>query len=182
MKHVMLDLETMGMGSNAAIIAIGAVSFDIETQAIGDQFYRVVDLDSSVNAGGAIDPATVMWWMRQDDTARAQFTRPSVIIEKALFAFHCWLEDQWDLKYIQMWSNGSDFDNVILASAYRRLEMDVPWKYHNSRCYRTLRSLYPDVPWASPKTAHIAVEDARAQAEHLLAIMDYCSPRADHVD
>ena len=39
MKGVMLDLETMGNGSNAAITAIGAVEFDTETNLIGDKFY-----------------------------------------------------------------------------------------------------------------------------------------------
>lgn len=37
-KHVMLDIESMGSGPNAAIVAIVAVRFDLET-----------DLDSAVH-------------------------------------------------------------------------------------------------------------------------------------
>ena len=39
MQDVMLDLETMGNGPQAAIIAIGAVEFDIPTQQIGERLY-----------------------------------------------------------------------------------------------------------------------------------------------
>jgi len=50
MLDVMLDLETMGNGSSAAIIAIGAVEFDMVEGTLGNEFYSVVDLDSSVQA------------------------------------------------------------------------------------------------------------------------------------
>ncbi len=32
---IMLDLETMGTGPNAAIVAIGAVAFDLQAGTIG---------------------------------------------------------------------------------------------------------------------------------------------------
>lgn len=35
MDNVMLDLETMGNGPEAAIVAIGAVEFDLKSGAIG---------------------------------------------------------------------------------------------------------------------------------------------------
>ena len=49
MKQVMLDLETMGNGPTSAIIAIGAVAFDME--GITSHFYRQVSLQSSMDAG-----------------------------------------------------------------------------------------------------------------------------------
>ncbi|MFA5379904.1 MAG: 3'-5' exoribonuclease, partial [Dehalococcoidia bacterium] len=45
--EVSLDLETMGNGPDAAIIAIGAVEFSLETGLLGQEFYEVVDLESS---------------------------------------------------------------------------------------------------------------------------------------
>jgi len=76
MNNIMLDLETMGNGNNAAIIAIGAVKFD---QDITDRFYKTIDLDSSVDVGLEIDPSTVLWWMKQGDDARGQFQHPGAI-------------------------------------------------------------------------------------------------------
>lgn len=51
MKHVMLDLETMGSGPRAAIVAIGACCFEPETGRIGETFYQAIDLESSVDLG-----------------------------------------------------------------------------------------------------------------------------------
>ena len=55
MQDVMLDLETMGNGPHAAIIAIGAVKFDTQAQEIGEKFYTVIDLESAVAHGGVMD-------------------------------------------------------------------------------------------------------------------------------
>ncbi|MFM9673750.1 3'-5' exonuclease, partial [Streptomyces galilaeus] len=71
MNHVMLDLETMGQGNNAAIVAIGAVFFEPTTGEIGDTFYRKIDLESAAQYG-EIDPNTVLWWLKQSDAARAE--------------------------------------------------------------------------------------------------------------
>ena len=60
MKDIMLDLEVMGNGSSAAICAIGAVEFDLESGELGREFYTIVNLESSVKAGGVIDASTVL--------------------------------------------------------------------------------------------------------------------------
>ena len=57
--QVMLDLETMGKGPDAAIVAIGACTFDIAAGKIGTTYYNRVDLASAVSAGGVIDASTV---------------------------------------------------------------------------------------------------------------------------
>jgi exodeoxyribonuclease VIII len=64
MNNVMVDLETMGNGPAAAIVAIGAVEFDPDTGQLGREFYREVDLEDSAFRGGVIDASTVLWWMR----------------------------------------------------------------------------------------------------------------------
>ena len=38
MKHVMIDIETMGNMSHSAIVSVGAVRFDLETGEIGEKF------------------------------------------------------------------------------------------------------------------------------------------------
>ena len=73
-ENVMIDLETMGVNNNAAIIAIGAVAFDFEGN-LGYHFYQTITLQSSVENGGIMDASTVLWWMRQSDEARKEFER-----------------------------------------------------------------------------------------------------------
>lgn len=168
---IMLDLETMGTGPNAAIVAIGAVEFDIATGTVGDRFYRVVDLGTSVAMGGEIDADTVLWWMQQSDDARAMFTRDSVPLSVALAEFTVWMSDRGAVSGARVWGNGAAFDNVILSSAYRRSAYMQPWQHWNDRCYRTIKAQYPDVKLERVGTHHNAVDDAESQARHLIAML-----------
>ena len=168
---IMLDLETMGTGPNAAIVAIGAVAFDLQAGTIGDRFYRVVDLGTSVDMGGEIDADTVLWWMKQSDDARAMFTRDSSPLSMSLTAFSFWMCAHGAPDSVRVWGNGAAFDNVILSSAYRRSAYMQPWRHWNDRCYRTVKSLYPDVKLERVGTHHNAVDDAESQARHLIAML-----------
>lgn len=171
MNDIMLDLETMGQQPNAAIVAIGAVEFDPKTQTIGSRFYTVVDLQSEVDAGAKIDASTALWWMRQGDAARGELVKPGIQIRSALDCFTTWLKRIDNPGQLKIWGNGSDFDNVILASAYRRIGAEPPWKFWNNRCYRTMKSLHPEVKMERQGTHHDALDDAESQALHLMAIL-----------
>lgn len=171
MLDVMLDLETMGNGPRAAIAAIGAVEFDIPSREIGDLFYAVVDLESAVAAGGVIDASTVCWWMRQSDEARQLFAQGGEHIALALQQFSTWLADRGPVDEVRVWGNGAAFDNVVLGSAYTALSLPQPWRFWNNRCYRTVKSLHPEVKMVRVGTYHLAVDDAESQARHLIAML-----------
>lgn len=171
MLNVMLDLETMGNGPDAAIIAIGVVEFDIAEKAIGSEFSVNVDLESSVKAGGVMDASTVMWWMRQSDQARSAFERQGERIEVALHLFSQWMASRGPRKDVLVWGNGAAFDNVILASAYRHLSIAPPWIFWNDRCYRTIKAQHPAITMDRSGTHHNALDDARSQALHLIAML-----------
>ncbi|MGL4753492.1 MAG: 3'-5' exonuclease [Aeromonadaceae bacterium] len=165
MSHIMLDLETMGNGPQAAIIAIGAVAFDLS--GIKDRFYTQVSLESSVRAGLITDPSTIMWWMQQSDEARAAFkdNDKAVALGGALVQFAEWLRAA---SGEQVWGNGASFDNAILGNAYRAVGTEQPWKFWNDRCYRTFKSLFNAVPMQRIGTHHNALHDAESQAQHLI--------------
>ena len=165
--NVMLDLETMGNGSNAAIIAIGAVEFFPETGLLGREFYEVISLESSAANGGVIDASTILWWMQQSAEARAEFVQEGQHIFTALQLFSAWIPEK-----ALVWGNGADFDNVILRAAYNNSGMVAPWKFYNSRCFRTLKNLFPKVqkPVDGP-VAHKALDDARWQAEQAILML-----------
>jgi len=172
MKDIMLDLETMGNGSSAAICAIGAVEFDLETGEIGREFYAIVDLESSAKAGGVIDASTVLWWMKQSDAARAELQRNGNKIELALVMFSEWLDGcDVEPKELCIWGNGAAFDNVILRSAYEKTEIKTPWEFWGDRCYRTAKNLLPSVEMVRTGLHHCAVDDARDQARHLIELV-----------
>lgn len=163
MTAVMLDLETMGNEPDSAIIAIGACEFS--SAGIGSVFYEVVDLASSVHHGGVITPSTVLWWMDQSEQARAQIRRRGEHITTTLRNFAEWLPAG-----AEVWGNGAAFDNVILASAYRRLLLPVPWDFWNDRCYRTVKNRSAVRMPERTGTLHNALDDAINQAKHLILI------------
>lgn len=166
--HIMLDLETMSLAKDAAIISIGAVKFDPNAGVLGDTFYKVVSLKSAQRAGGHIDAETVLWWMQQSDQARKALTGDdSVLTETALIEFAMWVRST---PLEAMWGNGSDFDNVVLENTYTRLNKTTPWSYKVNRCYRTLSALCPNIKREQLGTHHNALDDAISQAKHLCVL------------
>lgn len=165
--HIMIDLETMGQTINAPIVALGACRFDIKAETI-DTFYRVISLESAIESGAVMDAATVLWWLKQDDDARKVLTEPDCTLQVSLKEFTTWCRET-DIDGI--WGNGAAFDNAILAHTYYRLRLDPPWTYHDDRCYRTVRAL-SNIPFLHHGTAHNALDDALAQANHLRAILN----------
>lgn len=166
MNNIMLDLETLSTKSNAAIIAIGATRFD--HYGIIDRFYEIVDLTSFDPQLFDIDLATIGWWMQQSDKAREIFNQPNKAarLQIILHNFLSWIGNK-----AIIWGNGSDFDNVILANAYRSMDIPVPWEYNNNRCYRTVKNLYPNITIEREGTLHNALHDAIYQTDHLLEIL-----------
>jgi hypothetical protein len=170
LKNIMLDLETMGTCPDAAIIAIGAVSFG--KNFIESRFYEVIDLDSCVDGGGIMEASTVLWWLVQNDAARKAITSEGVSLLTGLQHFNAWCATLGDKKDLLVWGNGSDFDNVLLNATYARLGMALPWYYYNNRCYRTIKNLYPDIKITRAGTKHNALNDAENQANHLMDIFN----------
>jgi exodeoxyribonuclease VIII len=172
MSEIMLDLETMGTASNSAIIAIGAVEFN--ATGVLREFYKTVSLQDCVDHGLVMDPATVMWWLQQSTAAREQFAKPGEPLVHTLEDFSEWVKEGEGVPAI--WGNGADFDNVILGNAYLAINKPRPWSFWNNRCYRTVKSMFPHIPYVKPTIAHHALHDARAQALHMIAIGKEASP------
>ncbi|WP_373853757.1 3'-5' exoribonuclease [Klebsiella quasipneumoniae subsp. similipneumoniae] len=163
--HVMVDLETMGKKNNAPIVAIGAVVFDPATGSIGESFYKVVCLESSVNWGAVIDPSTVIWWLKQSSEARSAIVNDDAIpLQDALLQFREFVSDNvaGGSKKAQVWGNGASFDNSILRSSYDCIAEDYPWEYWNDRDVRTMVELGQAISF-DPKTT-IPFEGSRHNA------------------
>lgn len=138
----MLDIETMGNSSTAAIVAVGAVFCDLPTGEIGGKYYEVVSLE---NNPGTIDPDTLYWWMEQSNPARR-----ALLVENKQSALEmCRSFTQWvshfetNNEHIRLWGNGATFDNVILNETFRAYNLPFPIKFWNNRDMRTLVGFYP---------------------------------------
>jgi hypothetical protein len=170
MKHCMVDLETLGTVADSVIMSIGAVKFDLDSDAVDDDgFYASVSVDSNLESRRRIQEDTLMWWIKQSADAKQVFHEPKQTLSSALVGLADWLGDA---SKIQMWSNGADFDLPMLAHAYVSLGMEVPWKFWNNRCFRTFKNL-PQARLAvfnAEGVAHNALVDALNQARHAQVI------------
>lgn len=168
-EHVMIDLETLGTSHDAVILSIGAVKFDPETNTISDRFHVGVEPESCVQWGLRMDPKTVMWWMGfEREAARNRLVAMQKLdLPTVLEGFQMW----YGLQSLPTWGNGATFDNVILRTAYEKLEMPCPWQFWDDRCYRTMKNLRPDIKLQRVGVLHDALEDATSQAIHLQQIL-----------
>lgn len=179
MTHLMVDLETMGSNPEAPIIAIGAVFFDPGTGKTGPEFYQIVSLESAMEFGAKPDAATIIWWMKQSAEARAAITGGDAIslmdaIDNLDEFIHT--NSANGIKYVQLWGNGSSFDNVILRRAYEQVGAELSVPFWNDRDVRTIVEL-GKVVGINPRyqipfegDMHNALADARHQVKYVSAI------------
>lgn len=171
----MIDLETLGTQPGSVILSIGAVLFDPSKPAdecLGNELYSVVSRESCEAAKLEISQDTLAWWEKQSAEARAVLTQAldgatSTTIGEALTMLAKFIPEG-----ARVWSNGANFDQPLLDVAYNRCGINLPWKYWNSRCYRTVLALYPGEKAVRPATvlAHNALEDAKWQAKHMVNV------------
>ena len=168
MKHVMIDLETLGTTASAVILSIGAVKFDLTSNKIDDSgFYASISIESNLDYGRRIQEDTLLWWLKQPAAAQGVFHEQKIALGEALADLSDWFGSD---DYI-VWSNGADFDLPMLAHAYSQAQIEVPWKFWNSRCFRTYKNLpgAKDIRSANV-LKHNALSNAYSQAQTAQAI------------
>ncbi len=181
MNNVMLDLETMGKSSDAAIVSIGACFFNPISGEIGESFECVIDLEDASHFG-QIDGSTVLWWLKQESDARDKLQAVDAMgLAEALHYFRAFvLEHADEVDCVKVWGNGSSFDCVVLRNAYKHCigENYIPWKFWNERDVRTVVDLGRSFKGINPKrdipfkgVKHSALADAKHQAEYVSHIL-----------
>lgn len=175
MRHVMIDLETLGTQPGSVILSIGAVLFDPSktgNECLGKELYSVISRESCEAAKLEVSQDTLDWWEEQSPEARAVLAQSSD--EARSVALGIALKELADFipAGAKVWSNGANFDQPLLDVAYNRCGIALPWKYWNSRCYRTIVALHPNEKAIRPPTvcAHNALEDAKWQAYHMVNV------------
>ncbi len=167
----MIDLETMGVNPNAALVQVGCVLFNSRTGKLGQQYSVDVDLESSLALGGKIDKATVEWWTAQGGWS--PFAKVYHIVD-VLDNLAIFLNKFPTLE--RFWSQGATFDIAILERYYHALRRDPPWKYNQSRDTRTVYDFARQRGWDKPEgTApeHEAIYDCIQQITCLMSAFEY---------
>jgi 3' exoribonuclease, RNase T-like len=181
--NVMIDLETLGLGANAAVISIGAVKFDPNgtpgvhgdpsNPEYKDFYVNLLMHDVVTYSKFDVDGSTIQWWMSSQITQDVRdmlFVDP-MPVETALGMFWDW----YGPTSVPTWGNGAGFDNVILRNTFTRMQGACPFKFYDDRCFRTLKALFPAVEYVKPVTPHYALSDAVAQATHVQKLFNLLS-------
>ncbi len=180
--NIMIDIETLSTRSDAAILSIGAVKFDLVTGAVCDPFLVSVDPTSyDEQSAFKIDGATVTWWKKQGASAQKaleinRVATPFIALDRLTEWFEMEGFDGKDAES-HVWANGPQFDLTILrhaAGIAYGSQDDVPWKFYQERDVRTFLDAkgYPRYS-ALPSqcidmTPHRADHDAIIQAYKML--------------
>jgi len=171
---MMIDVETLGSGPRAAIIAIGACAWE-HTTILPHTFYQRIDFGSAVRRG-EVDGDTIAWWFQQSDAARAAFLPPRgerwPHLPAALGRLWSYYKDVCELAAmnVPVWGNGAGFDITILEQAYTACDLEKPWDFRAARDCRTIKALAADLvgmPERTPTAGgvpHTALDDAIWQA------------------
>lgn len=169
--HVMVDIETLGTSAGSVILSIGGVVFDPITEILGAECEWNISLQSSIDAGLTIDPATLIWWLKQSEDARSSAfkgTGAGCKLSYVLQEFSGWLFSVRDPSAPRIWAHGASFDPILLDAAYRAAGERTPWDFRDLRDTRTIFDLAGITSLASYRCAndvhHSALSDARVQA------------------
>ncbi len=170
----MIDLETLGVKSNSLITSIGVVEFSMNNGKCQREFYETIDLQDSINMGFEIEANSLTWWLSQPDETRLEINKKgSKKLKDVLVAldnfFPSGSNSQGKRDTFYVWGNGSSFDLGILANAYNKCGLEIPWKFWNERDVRTIVSLNPDVKnnMKPNDNAHNALSDCKFQINYL---------------
>ena len=176
-KHIMVDLETMGTGSFAPIISLGATLFDpnVYDKKVISSFEARISLKSNATFGLISEADTIDWWMEntRDDARRELNKQEKLDLVDVLHGFRQWVSDTEEgYDEVAVWGNGVTFDNGILSNAYGRCDMARPWSYKGDRCFRTMKNLVgPNFKPVQYGTPHRSLHDAISQAFTLKKIV-----------
>lgn len=184
-RHLMIDGETLGTGSDCTFLQLAAVEFwPSEPARVAERcFNAYITMDSSFRARRTVDPGALLWWLSDGDRgagpeARAQLVEGmqyAISWREALEGLHAFAKapsgrglGHRPEGVAGAWSHGAAFDVSRLETAYTDLRLEAPWDFRDQRDTRTLFQMVGSSLGklsTSPGVKHDALADCRQQVE-----------------
>ena len=157
--HVMLDLETLGVGPFPALLSVGALKFDPHGEDVDmtqRSFYATVDVADCMHLGATVDVDTLMWWMKPEHGAARVWAfhhpnfphhaPPPISCEAIAHRFITWLHINSETgshipRDMCVWSHGLNFDVAIVQRYFAAVGKAWPLGHRAGRDTRTLLEL-----------------------------------------
>ncbi len=162
--HYMVDIEALGKHSDAVVVSVGIVSFNIYYGSLIDSKYWELELGPQQEKGRTIDSDTIMWWCHQTDEARLAIrntTRISVdtfLTEWALFTKEKGF----------YWAKGTNYDFTILNDLSRHYNNGIlipGSKYCDARVIYNMAKWLNITKKGTNELPHNALADAIYQTQ-----------------
>lgn len=158
--QLVLDLETLGTGDNAAVVSIGA-AFVGGPSAV----WRILPFEAMSH--GETTQSTLDWWAKQCPAAREELTGIHTT-EQAVLELKEWALFNGFGRSSTIWGKGPSFDCVLLKNAMYRVRVTPFWQFWQERCVRTILQMVPEAnSLAFEGTPHKAEDDARHEARQV---------------
>lgn len=179
MRHVMLDIETLGTGKRAVVVSIAAVEFN-DSEILRTKEFKCTPamVDRQLSLGREVTGGTIAWWLQQSNEAQSTlFCDRKDAGTEELFNFL--VELQEFLEGASVWANGPDFDVDIIHSLLGDFGLYAPVAFYNRRCVRTLKCFLPeDFKLPDGLTAHDAKDDCIKQIYQIWEVANLMGKRS----
>lgn len=173
--YVQIDLETLSLKQhNCPVLTVGACAYSYD-KGVFSEFKMGFELDEQFRKGRFPSESTLRWWINQTPEAKQGLdvvnTGPIDQVEDELYEWWTRVRNA-RIPNVEPYvlSNGANFDIAILEILFE----NVPWHYKNVMCFRMMGTLWKGhYEWRTTKeTKHDALEDAKAQADVHLQLME----------
>lgn len=172
---MMGDIETLDTKPTAVVLTIGAAAMDANGD-IMETYHAHLNIQNQLDRGRTVSASTIGWWLGQSDEARkdvrASFDN-EIPLAVTLIGFNQFIARCEKHGATAFYSNGPEFDAVILQSLYNTAGVTWPVKHWNIRSFREMKTRFPDQGPAFVGEKHNALADAIHQANWLWNIELY---------
>lgn len=180
MKHIMIDIETLGLSADAVVTEIGACVFSSEGVSDEKHFHEFLSPALQINNGRTVDEGTLAFRAKETEATLYESMTNGISALHTVHYFREWYCSNFSRTEEPpfIWCNGTDFDAAILEDLFRQYGGVVePWKYNHFRDLRTLRTAAEllGIKVEKRKNDHNALNDAlnqAAEAAEILAAME----------
>lgn len=175
MKHIMLDLETLGTSYNSVVTQVALIEFDIHKQFDINEDINVysanIDIQEQINNGSVIDGDTIKWWLNNNPEVLKSTLIDTKSINEVTNDITQFINNLCDKRDLNIWSHAS-FDIPILNNLLKIGNQPSVY-YRSVRDLRTINMLVdPDMKLGYPRNDHNAIKDCLNQIEYYVNLFN----------
>lgn len=175
MNHMMIDVEALRLKQPwwAPLMSVGMVVFNEHGEVLAwDELYVI---PGSLPTWAEPEESTQEFWENQPHWNQMKenlLTKGEPILDvlQGISTFY----SVWNVEAV--WFAGPTYDQVMLEAYFDGFGVDRPWRYNDTRDFRTIRKQHPEiydrVNSDRQGTYHMALDDAMHQVRVLREIQD----------